>query len=445
MQLSAESLAAFLETLPGRKQFLLAYSGGLDSHVLLHLMARLCAEAGYSLRAVHVNHNIHVQSGAWASHCQQVCHTLGITLETLDVDASEPGGEGPEAWARHKRYAAFEAIISAGEVLLTAHHQDDQLETFLLRLLRGAGALGLGAMRPVREFGKGLHARPLLRHSRARLRDYAEYHQLNWIEDPSNADRHFDRNYLRHEVLPLIAGRWPSYALPVSRTIELMAETQELLEQLARLDLQDCATPDPHTLSLGQVRQLSPSRQKNLLRYWCRSLKLPPPDSRQSARILADLIRARPDANALVSWPGAALRCYGDGIQLVEPLAPVDSSAVYAWDFRHPCRLQDGELTAEAGRGDGLPQARCAGARVEVRYRRGGEKLRLPGRTHRHKLKKLFQDANIPPWLRGRIPLIYVDDKLAMVAGCWTDADFLAGDDEPSWIISWERRILYRH
>ena len=442
MQLSAESLAAFLEMLPGSKRYLLAYSGGLDSHVLLHLLAQPGAAAGYGLRAVHVNHNIQPQSRAWARHCQDVCRDLGVALETLEVDASAPDGESPEAWARQQRYAAIEKIMAEGEILLTAHHQDDQLETFLLRLLRGAGTLGLGSMRPLREFGKGLHARPLLSHPRAQLLDYAGRHQLTWIEDPSNTEQRFDRNYLRHEVLPMIAERWLAYAEPLSRTIKLMAETQEMLEQLARLDLQNCATESADLLSFAQLRQLPQSRQKNLLRYWCRSLNLPSPDSRQAARIVADLLRTDRAANARVGWRGAELRRHGDDIQLAEPLAPVDSSAVYEWDFMRPCRLQEGELTAVSGRGNGLRQARCAGARIEVRYRRGGEKLRLPGRAHRHRLKKLFQAAGVPPWLRARVPLIYLDGELAMVAGYWTAAGFLAAEAEPSWIISWSRLSL---
>ena len=437
MQVSTESVAAFLETLPDSERFLVAYSGGLDSRVLLHLMAGLGREGGFGIRAVHVNHNIQPESGAWAGHCLETCRALGVELEVLDIDASEPGKESPESWARDKRYAAIENILAGGETLLTAHHRDDQLETFLLRLLRGSGVLGLASMRAVRRFGRGLHARPLLHYSREQLLAYARLHGLDWIEDPSNADTRPDRNYLRHEVLPAIRDRWPAAALPVSRAIDILAEAQELLDDLARQDLLTCSAEDPGMLHVERVKLLPASRQKNMLRYWCRILDLPSPDSRRLAQILTDVIGSRPDSRARVRWEGAELQRYGQYIHLGAPLEEFDGSVVRVWDFTEPCRLDYGELSAVEGRGEGLKKDMCAGARVEVRYRSGGEKIRLPGRRCTHKLKKLFQEAGTPPWLRERIPLIYIDDRLAMVAGFWTDAEFLAGADEPSWIITW--------
>ena len=437
MQVSTESVAAFLETLPDSERFLVAYSGGLDSRVLLHLMAGLGREGGFGIRAVHVNHNIQPESGAWAGHCLETCRALGIELEVLAIDASKPGKESPESWARDKRYAAIENILAEGEVLLTAHHRDDQLETFLLRLLRGSGVLGLASMRAVRRFGRGLHARPLLHYSREQLLAYARFNGLDWIEDPSNAGTRPDRNYLRHEVLPAIRDRWPAAALPVSRAIDILVEAQELLDDLARQDLLTCGADDPAALHVERVKLLPASRQKNMLRYWCRILDLPSPDSRRLVQILTDVIGSRPDSRARVRWEGAELQRYGQYIHLGAPLEEFDGSVVRVWDFTEPCRLDYGELSAVEGRGEGLKKDMCAGARVEVRYRSGGEKIRLPGRRCTHKLKKLFQEAGTPPWLRERIPLIYIDDRLAMVAGFWTDAEFLAGADEPSWIITW--------
>ena len=437
MQVNTENLSAFLETLPKRKRFLIAYSGGLDSHVLLHSMAGLGREHACGIRAVHVNHGMQPESRSWADHCQNTCRALGVELEVLEVDAGAPGRESPESWARHKRYAAIATILAGDEVLLTAHHRDDQLETFLLRLLRGAGVLGLASMRAVRRFGTGLHARPLLQHSRAQLLEYAERNGLEWIEDPSNADQGPERNYLRHAVIPAIRDRWPAVALPVGRTIETLAETQGLLDELARQDLLQCRAEDPAMLHVKRVQGLSAPRQKNLFRYWCRVLELPLPDSRRLTRIVTDAVEARWDSTPRLRWKGAALQRYGQYLHLGAPLEEFDRSQVRAWDFSEPCRLDHGELTARAGRGNGLKQQACVGARVEVRYRAGGEKLRLPGRRCRHRLKKLFQEAGTPPWLRARVPLVYVDDRLALVAGFWTDADFLADADEPSWIVTW--------
>ena len=437
----SQNLSAFLETLPGHKQFLIAYSGGLDSHVLLHLMVCLREEAGYGIRAVHVNHNIQGESRDWAGHCRDTCRALGVEVEVIDVDAGRPGKESPESWARHKRYAALEDILAEGEVLLTAHHRDDQVETLLLRLFRGAGVMGLASMRAVRSFGKGLHARPLLQHTRAQLSAYAGNNGLDWIEDPSNADTRLDRNFVRHEVIPVIKNRWPSVDLPVTRTIRVFSETQELLDDVARQDLQVCSTQKPDVLAVDLLKRLSAPRQKNLVRYWCRTLNLPAPDSRQLSRIVSEAIPARHDSNAQVRWSGAELHRYGNHVQLIIPPGGFDKSAIRLWDFKAPCRLDFGELTAVEGYGNGLKKELCNGARVEIRYRCGGEKIRLPGRTCRHKLKKLFQETATPPWLRERVPLIYVGDRLALVAGFWTDADFVAGADEPSWIISWKRAL----
>ena len=431
------NLSAFLETLPGRKQFLVAYSGGLDSHALLHLMARVREESGYGIRAVHVNHNIQRESGGWAGHCRETCRALGVELEVTDVYADRPGRESPESWARQQRYAAIGNILAEDEILLTAHHQDDQVETLLLRLLRGSGVLGLASMRALRPFGKGLHARPLLDHSREQLFAYASSNKLDWIEDPSNADKRPDRNFIRHEVIPAIKNRWPSAALPLTRNIRVFSETQELLDDVARQDLEDCRTDKPEVLAVSRVKQLSIPRQKNMVRYWSRTLGLPSPDSRQMSHIVSEVIQARHDSKARVRWKGAELLRYGNYIRLTAPPGEFDRSVIRVWDFSGPCRLEFGELTAVEGCGNGLKKDVCAGARVEVRYRMGGEKIRLPGRTCRHKLKKLFQETGTPPWLRERVPLIYVGGRLAMVAGFWIDADFVAAAGEPSWIVAW--------
>ena len=433
----SEHLSAFLETLPSCKRFLVAYSGGLDSHVLLHLMASLDEESGVCIKALHINHNIQRESRAWAGHCRDTCRALGVELDVIDVDAARPGKESPESWARQLRYAAIENILAEGEILLTAHHQDDQLETLLLRLLRGSGVLGLASMRPVRPFGRGLHARPLLHQSRDQLRDYAVRNSLVWIDDPSNADKRLDRNFVRHEVLPAIKDRWPSVAAPVTRTIRIFSETQELLDDVAQQDLQGCSTHKPDVLAIDRLKKLSTPRQKNLVRYWSRTLGLPSPDSRSVSHIVTGVIHARHDSKGRVRWKGAELLRYGNYIQLAGPLKEIDESAIREWDFAGPCRLEFGELTAVEGYGNGLKKELCNGARVEIRYRCGGEKIRLPGRSCRHKLKKLFQENATPPWLRERVPLIYVGDRLAMVAGFWTDADFVAAADEPSWTVTW--------
>lgn len=406
---------------------------------MLHLLAAARQDAPWTLTAVHVNHNLHPDSGDWARHCRAVCRALDVELDVLSVDAAcaaKGPKESPESRARALRYAAMAELLEERDVLVTAHHRDDQVETLLLRLLRGAGVLGLAAMRPVRPLGRGRLARPLLDCDRAELLAYACRQGLAWVEDASNADLRLDRNFIRHEVLPLLKKRWPSLVLPLSRTTAIHAETQSLLDDMARQDLASCAAGQASALTVSGLKELPPARRKNLLRYWVRSLGLPLPGERQLSQV-AGVIDARRDSMALTGWPGAELRRCGDYVCLGAPLGPFDETAVHSWDFQEPCRLQHGELTAVPGRGGGLRRAACEQAAVQVRYRAGGETIRLPGRTGRRKVKKLFQEAGVPPWQRRRTPLIYLDDRLALVAGLWIDADCLAGADEDSWVVSW--------
>ena len=434
---NTETFASFLKTLPDCKRFLIAYSGGMDSHVLLHLISSVKPEFPWKLEAVHVNHHIHEESRAWARHCRETCRPLNVALKVIDVDAARPGRESPENWARQLRYGAIKKILGKDEILLTAHHRDDQLETFLLRLFRGAGIRGLSAMPVIRQFGEGRHARPLLNQPRSELLAYAENNGLNWIEDPSNTDTRIDRNFVRHEVMPVIKNRWPGVASPLARAIRIHSDTQLLLDETAREDLSACATEKQNILAIDRLKLLSIRKQKNVLRYWIHASGLPVPGSETLSHVISDVMEAKHDAVACVKWKGAEVRRYRNHLYLSPPMADSDNSIIHPWDFKQPCQLQHGELTAVPGRGNGLKQALCLNARIEVRYRAGGEEILLPGRPHHHKIKTLFQEAGIPPWLRDRIPFIYIDDKLATVAGLWTDAAFLATDNENAWIITW--------
>ena len=439
-----EEVATFVDSL-GASRLLLAYSGGMDSHVLLHLLAGPDATPDRRLRAAHVNHGLQRQSRAWADHCRRVCAALGVELQVIDIDNLDPAQGNLESRARAARYGVLQDALQEGEALLTAHHQDDQIETLLLRLLRGAGPLGLASMQAVRTFGSGVHARPLLPYPRAQLLQYARSHCLEWVEDPSNGDRRRDRNYVRHELLPVIKRRWPSAALPVTRALRIQAQTQELLDELADSDLADCATTAPAALLVDRLQALSASRQANLLRYWIRSLELPLPGSARLSSVRTDLIRAGRGSGGCVAWTGGELRRYRNHLFLGAGLPPPDGVGVRDWDLSRTLRLPYGELRARAGRGHGLKRALCdAVGGVQVRYRRGGERMLLPGHTGRSLVKKLFQQAGVPPWLRARVPFLYVDGALAQVVGLWTDARFLAEEDEQSRIVSWDRAAELR-
>ncbi len=426
---SQEALAAILAAHPAPRRYRLAFSGGLDSHVLLHALAALGEGLGAPASAIHVDHGLHSESGAWAAHCARVAGELGVPLELRRVDGRPASGESPEAAARHARYAALAACLEAGDCLLTAHHQDDQAETLLLQLLRGAGPKGLAGMPSAAPFGPGLHRRPLLGFARAELRAYAEAHGLRWLEDPSNADTGLRRNLLRHTILPELRASWPAVARTLSRSAGHCAEAAALMEELAAADLDAAGAEDaPGGLALAALRRLSPARRHNLLRHWLERQGLPLPHLAHLARVDADLLGVREDAAPVVAWPGAELHRYRGALFALPPLPALPEGLRLTWDGEGVLELPDGLGRLEWARADGagLAPARLAGARLEVAFRGGGERLRPAGRAHHHPLKKLFQEWGVPPWLRPRLPLLYVDGQLAAVAGLAVADEFRA-------------------
>ena len=242
----------------------IAYSGGVDSHVLLHL----CHAAGQSVRAVHIHHGLQADADNWDRHCNDVCSGLGIAYKCIHVDAVPEAGESPEDAARNARYRALEKELRHDEVLLTAHHKHDQAETFMLQLMRGAGPAGLASMPVIKPFGSAYLVRPLLAFDQPLLTAYAELHQLVWVDDPSNADTSYDRNFMRREVMPRLMHNWSNAHQAISRAASLQQDTLELVEAMAAIDLAAVSTQQRNSLSISKLRQLSEVRQYNVLRYW---------------------------------------------------------------------------------------------------------------------------------------------------------------------------------
>lgn len=434
---SPADLAARLSALPDVRRLRVAYSGGRDSHVLLHALARLRAELP-PLEAVHVDHGLQADSPAWARHCAAVCAALDVPLVSLQVAAHPRAGESPEAAARRARYAALAERMMPGDCLLTAHHQDDQAETLLLQLLRGGGPHGLAAMAELSAFAGGWHARPLLGVAGEELQRYAEAEALRWIEDPSNADPTFDRNYLRHAVMPRLEARWPAAARILARGARHQAEAAQLLDEVASQDLALCRA-DGHSLHISALIGLSPARRRNVLRYWLKSRGYPPPDSVRLAQIEETLLQARPDRMPAVHWPGVAVRRYRDRLFALPPRPAVDSALRLPWDMTTLLPLPDGTtLSAVAVCGAGVKAALCRQQAVTVRYRQGGEHCRPGPRAAERTLKHLLQEAGVPPWERERLPLIFVGDRLAAVADYWVCAPCGADGDEPGLRIAWQ-------
>jgi tRNA(Ile)-lysidine synthase len=388
-----------------------AFSGGLDSTVLLHLLAALAQrEPLPPLRAIHIQHGLQAAAEAWPAHCQRVCDQLAVPLLQREVQVLP--GASLERAARDARYTAFVELLGADEVLFTAQHRDDQAETLLFRLLRGAGARGLAAMPASRPLGVGQLVRPLLEVSRAQLEAYASEHGLVWVEDPSNRDERFSRNFLRQQVLPLLTQRWPQAVASMARSAAHLSEAQGLLDELAQADLaaiehdsRFAGLPLP-SLALAPLLGLSAARQRNLLRYWLAPLT-PLPDSDHWAG-WTSLATAALDAAPIWRLASGELhRADGrlwwlSGVYLQAlPAIALPLSA-------------DNALSLPGNGQVCLRGALPAGA-MQVRYRRGGEQLHLPQRGRRD-LKRLFNEAGVPGFLRSRWPLLYQGEQLLAVA-----------------------------
>ena len=388
---------------------LAAFSGGLDSTVLLHWLATHPAMHG-GLRAIHVDHGLHPDSGAWAMHCRETCDALGVPLEVVRVDVPRDSGHGPEAAARTARHGAFVAAMRNDEVLALAHHADDQAETFLLRALRASGPDGLASMRPWLAYRAGWAWRPLLETPRASLQRHALDHGLRWIEDPSNADRSFDRNYLRHAVMPRLRERWPHADAAFAASARLAGEAADLLDaEDARL-LAALRTKATDTLEVPGLLALPAARRARVLRRWVAELGLPPLPANGVARIEHELLPARRDAEAAFAWAGARLRRWRDQLHAGRASAPLPADWAATWDGRVPLALPGGGVLRLEG-------ADRFDAPLRVRARHGGERIALPGRSHHHALKHVLQDLGLPPWERERLPLLEDGDGELLAAG----------------------------
>lgn len=433
-----QHLLSTLRSLFDVSHYRVGFSGGLDSTVLLYLMASLRDELNAPLSALHVDHGLSEHSAEWSNHCRDFCDALNVPLTVEQVRVERDNGKGLEAAARHARYAVFEKFLGEGEVLLSAHHRDDQAETLLLQLLRGGGVHGLAAMPLQRPLGTGVLLRPLLDIPRTDLEVYAREHGLTWIDDPSNFDTTLERNYLRHTLLPQLEQRRAGLHKVLARSAANFAESAQLLDELAAMDRQS-ALKEGGVLSLSVLRGLSPARCRNLLRFHCRQLGLPLPDVSQLQQVVEGLLFAVEDAMPVVSWPGAEVRRYRDGVWFMPPLSPLaDEALVVLWNgtdtVEWPSAL--GTLNVKRAQGQGVSVEKLRGA-FELRLRRGGESLVLPGRQGHHDLKKLYQEAGVPIWERERRPLLYIDGELAQVTGLWTTEKFAADEGEEGIVFDW--------
>ncbi len=431
---SATDLLAYLklqlEQFPEPHRYLVGFSGGLDSSVLLHALFQLKLEV--PIIAIHIDHSIHPQSHEWQRHCAEFAKQLSVDFRPLVINGKAPVGESPEAWAREKRYQAFRRFMEPDDLLLLGQHRDDQIETFLLRLLRGAGPHGLSAMKRLTFFSGGWIGRPFLELERHYLKDYAKRYALHWIEDPSNHELRYDRNYLRQKVIPVIRERWPSFTVNINRSISLLADTTVLLDEIAAQDLARVTDQGSTSISIKTLSGLCEIRLRNLLHYWIRKEGFPVPTECKLRQIIDTVIRAKEDRSPCVEWQGVEVRRYRDQLMILNPLGEHDSSLSYCWNLEHPMKISTGTLRARKIKGAGF---RIDGNTVEVRFRQGGETFRQAGKRHTTTLKKYLQEKGIPPWLRDRIPLIYLDGELVAIADLCIADKFSVDTNTMGWMI----------
>ena len=394
--------------------FIVAYSGGLDSHVLLCAVQRFSTEHdNCRLRAIYVDHGLQKSSEAWGLHCERECKKLNVDYSVQKVFIDNDSSVSPEQAARNARYGALAGQMTEGDILLTAHHADDQAETLLLQLMRGAGVRGLASMPRCKSFASGAHARPLLSVRHQQLQEAAVALELEWVEDTSNHDTRFDRNFIRHKLLPTLKSRWPAAATSVSRAAGHCAEAASLLRDLAAIDV-DITAP---VVRLNELTSLTGMRRRNVLRQWIEHHGFVPPSQIKLQHIERDLIMAAPDSAGQVQFGSAQIVRHRQLLYIGEQafFRPA-RSFVYQWsDMVQPLLIK--ETGQQLTRAD-IPLPWADGSvMLEVKSRQGGEKIKLSDRMHTQSVKSLLQQLGQPPWQRSRVPLVWCDDRLIGIVG----------------------------
>ena len=442
-ELSATLRSALTDAAAGA--LCVAFSGGPDSTALLHALAQLPETRQRGLRALHVDHGLHADSTDWAKRCADLCESLGVPLTTIRVQVDHARGEGIEAAARRARYAAFAENLEAGEWLVLGHHRDDQVETVLLKLLRGAGPEGLGGMRALRPFARGLLWRPLLETPRESLLKYLSENQLACIDDPANTDPRFARNVLRREILPRIEAHWPHADASILHSARLCRTAADYIESAAQNALANLRR-DADTLDVTGWLALPEALRAPVLDAWLHvhGFSAPPDASRtELAKQAAD---ASEDSTPLIAWPGTEVRIWDGRLHAMPPLAlpPADWQA--QWDGAPLTLPSDyGELRLEPTDPESTHAANASfDPPLTVRFRRGGEQIKPAGDPHTRELRDLFQQARVPPWLRVRCPLIYENDELIAVADLWISGRGKALFDGQSARPHWTRSAYCR-
>lgn len=441
---AAEAVARELRRLvPRGARLTLALSGGVDSIVLLDILAALAPAHPFSLECLHVDHGLSPNAAAWARFARKAARAHGLRCAVTRVNLAPYRALGPEGAARAARYAAFER--AQADFVVLAQHADDQAETVLLQLVRGAGVAGLAGMPRLRgapEARRPALLRPLLGVSRAAIERHARERGLAWVEDESNRDMRLARNFVRHRVLPLLTELNPAATANLARSAALLAEALELVRALGAVDAAGASRDG--RLTVAGLAALGPVRARNALRWALGQAGLGVPDSVRLDEIIRQLGAARADAALRIALPGGEVRRYRDAVYLL-PAAPGPGNGFRArWPGRAQWPLPElgGVIRLQPARGHGLARALCTAGALEVRTRRGGERFRPDSARPGRPLKALLQEAGVPPWERERMPLLFCGGRLAWVPGLGIAAEMRAGPGEPGLVPSWRTNFV---
>ncbi|WP_211829131.1 tRNA lysidine(34) synthetase TilS [Kistimonas asteriae] len=451
MHLTDDTFLMKLPEIYRDRRLVVGLSGGLDSTVLLHLCVAL-RERGIirSLEAIHVNHGLSANASDWQAFCETLCQRWSLPMVSRQVVVRRKTGDGLEASARAARYQQYEQILEPGDCLLQAHHLNDQAETLLYRMVRGCGVHGLAAIPRERALGAAMILRPLLDVSRETIHAYALKHQLAWVEDESNQDITYDRNFLRHEVVPRLNRRWSGALNNIGRLAEDAADVAALLDQVAEADLQQVLSvkdipyhPGVPVLDRASLESLSDYRQRNVLRYWLRSQGFPLPGRAVVQCILGELVSAAQDACPVVRWEGGEIRRHEGAIVAMQPLGTLPSFSCQL-TLSAGCDLElpgNGRIYVGYGKQEiSLPLVRSDVSGLSLGYRSDivVAPFRLPGRTGRKSLKKWFNELGVPSWMRDRLPVLHRGGELVAIPGLLVNAEYAASENEPGIAYHWQ-------
>jgi len=444
-----------VRAIPESEHYLIALSGGLDSMALLQFAVPYLLQAKYSkIQVIHIHHGLSANADDWAEHCQSVCGEMGLEcfVERVSV-VSE--GQGVEAAARKARYQVFEAYLSSGSVLLQGHHQNDQAETVLMRLLRGAGPEGLSGIPQQRDLSKGSLFRPWLGLSRSLLEQEVAKFPITWVEDESNTDLQFDRNFVRHEVLPLLETRWPKVLNSLSRTAGRSSQAhQHLLEWCEAQKEEVLSKCYDRAIDLASLANYSIQQQRLFVRYWFDYMQVEHPSEKVFERLWTELIPAEKDAMPSLRWGDNHLRRFNGCLFYLDAKAVDGRSYEYVLgssscvvsvrakelEFVYLSSQQASEYSVVMREGV-LLRTPLAEESLVLRSRRGGESIVLKGSTQNKALKKLLQAKKVEPWKRVQLPLVYYGSHLVMAVFDSVSDSLLSSD---ALVVKGEAAILVR-